>query len=101
MSAKSFSLSKEDLGGKATMSQYESLMSKERPVKFDQHAANYRAAFDGPRCDECIHFFTRHLDGSHVCEVVRPVPEEPILPEFTCQFQTADGKKFPLYSEPK
>jgi hypothetical protein len=37
----------------------------------------------------------------HLCEIVRPQPEEPILPEWTCQFQTADGKSFPLYSESK
>ena len=68
-----------------------------RPAKFDQKSSNYHLAKDDePRCDECAHFFVRHLDGYNVCEIVRPVPEEPIWPEWTCQFQTPDGQQFPL-----
>lgn len=83
----------------ASMEDYEHLFA-DRPYKFDQQASNYhRATAQEPRCDSCMHFFQRKLDGHTVCEVVRPVPEEVIYPEFTCKFQTADGMKFPLYKD--
>ena len=102
MAAKSFTLTTHDLCGPATMAHYEQLMSQERPIKFDQQTSSYHLATqDEPRCDECLHFFGRHIDALQVCEIVRPVPEEPIRPEFTCKFQTPDGTNFPLYDQPK
>lgn len=82
----------------ARMQDYQAVM-EERPRKFDQKAANYhRAGQKEPRCDQCMHFFARHIDRRDtVCEVVRPVPEEAIDPSWTCKFQTPDGRRFPLY----
>ena len=83
----------------ATLEDYQDVIA-DRPRKFDQHASSYHLAKgDEPRCDECAHFFQRHLDGYAVCEIVRPVPEEEIMPEWTCQFQTPDGQTFPLLKE--
>ena len=86
---------------KATLEDYEELMNM-APMKFDQYAANYHRAKAGePRCDQCVHFFGRagdiKVNQYHVCEIVRPVPEEEILPEWTCKFTTADGENFPMY----
>lgn len=84
-------------GNHADMDNYRDLLSI-RPAKFDQHASNYhKANAEEQRCDECIHFFSRELDSYKVCEIVRPVPEEEILPEWTCAFSTVDGKTFPNY----
>lgn len=83
----------------AYMDDYWELLG-DRPRKFDQHAANYHRATNQYRCDQCTHFFEREIDSYKVCEVVRPVEkgeEQKILPEFTCQFFTRDGKQFPLY----
>jgi hypothetical protein len=81
----------------ASMEDYQEIMDT-HPEKFDQNMARYRLAkLSEPRCDGCIHFFTRVTDNYHVCEIVRPVPDRGILPEWTCKFQTADGKEFPLY----
>jgi hypothetical protein len=79
------------------MADYHRLMDDDRPVKFDQGASTYRKANGDPRCDQCQHFYQRFLDKYGVCEIVRPVPEEEIRPDWTCKFQTKDGKRFPLY----
>lgn len=85
----------------ATMDDYEELMNM-APMKFDAKASSYhKAKGNEPRCDECLHWFEREVDQYHVCEIVRPVPEEEIMAEWTCKFYTADGKKFPLYKGPK
>ena len=85
----------------ASLEEYEMIMEL-RPPKFDQTSSSYHLAIgDEYRCDECIHFFQRHIDGLFLCEIVRPVPEEPIQPEWTCQFYTAEGAKFPLFKGEK
>lgn len=83
----------------ATLADYDEVM-EDRPYKLDQHAANYRKAQKSePRCDECVHFFLQLVGGKTVCEIVRPVPEERIFPEWTCKFQSPDYEEFPLYKD--
>lgn len=83
----------------ATLADYDEVMG-DRPYKLDQHAADYRKAVrDEPRCDACVHFFLQLVGGKTVCEIVRPVPEERVLPEGTCKFQTPDYEQFPLYKD--
>lgn len=83
----------------ATMQDYRQML-EDRPYKFDQHAVDYKRAASGePRCDGCLHYFEREIDQYHVCEILRPEPEQSIMPEFRCRFQTADGEKFPLYKD--
>ena len=85
----------------ASMIEYEELMDL-RPPKLNQNSSSYHLAVgDEYRCDECAHFFIRHLDGYAVCEIVRPVPEEQIMPEWTCMFYTPDGSEFPMFKGKK
>ena len=82
----------------ATFAQYLRLL-KDRPPKFDEAQAGYRAAARGPACQTCRHFYVSKTARRSVCEVVRPQYDENISPTFTCRFHTIDGISYPLLSE--
>lgn len=71
-------------------------MILDRPAKFTAEEADYSKAEGPERCSNCIHLFTREIDGYRVCEIVRPEPEASIKLTWKCKFQTADGEQFPL-----
>jgi hypothetical protein len=78
-----------------------------RPFKLSAEEVSYEEAKkrskysflqkDDPRCETCIHFFTRKVDGHNTCEIFRPEDDESVEPEYVCDFHSIDGKEFPLY----
>ena len=79
---------------------YERLL-KNRPFKFSGDEVNFRAGENDARCDQCIHFFKRKLDGFTVCEIFRPEEEseEAVAPNYVCDFFTTDGEEYPFQEE--
>jgi hypothetical protein len=73
-----------------------------RPYKFDAEEVDYRDAIvdakydflqtDEPRCETCVHFYTRKVDGHNTCEIFRPADDSSVEPEYLCDFWT-DGKE--------
>ena len=83
--------------GTVSYDEYERMLS-DRPEKFSQDEVGYREAdTDEPNCLGCIHFF-RSKQRS-VCEIFRPDPEEDVKMDWTCTFQTSDGKSYPYLGE--
>lgn len=81
-----------------TKREYDELM-EDRPKKFTPGEVGYRDAQRGePCCAGCMHYFVGLVMGRNVCEIMRP-PGEHVEPEYTCRFQTRDGKVFPLLGE--
>lgn len=80
--------------------EYEEIL-EDRPDKFAPDEVDFRRATGKePRCDECLHYFRRAVDGHAVCEIMRPLTvTEMVLPEMTCDYQTPDGESFPLLHE--
>lgn len=72
-----------------------------RPFKFSAEEVNYRDAEGEERCENCVHFYTRKVDGFNVCEIFRDdeTDEKGIDTVYACDFHTADGKTFPLLEE--
>ncbi len=79
----------------ADLKDYKELMA-ETLVKFSPDEVNYRDAEGKERCDRCIHFFERKVDGWGMCEMVRPDKDDPVSPDYVCKFYTRDGDEFPL-----
>ena len=81
---------------------YENLMQS-RPYKFLPDEVNYRDAETDVKCSTCLHYYTREIDGYAVCEIMRDVKsdeeENPIKPDYVCDFHTIDGDSFPLLKE--
>ena len=73
-----------------------------RPFKMSRGEAGYRQAAEdeigaGCHCRDCIHFFTRRVDGLNTCEIYRDEQDEQsIEPNYVCRYFTADGEEFPL-----
>lgn len=87
-----------------TLDAYKRLIAN-RPFKFSAeevayHEAKLDAQGEGEEfCANCLHFYTRKLDGYAVCEIFRDGEgddEEPIKPDWVCAFHTTDGETFPL-----
>lgn len=72
-----------------------------RPFKLSPEEAGYEPADADYRCRDCMHFFTRRVDGFNVCEIVRPDDDEveSIIPNYKCKFWTSDGEEHPLLEE--
>jgi hypothetical protein len=78
-----------------------------RPFKLDATETDYRDSEGKEKCQSCSHFFTRKIDGWAVCELLRDVKEnkkgetdeDPINPEYVCDFWNEDGETFPLLGE--
>lgn len=84
-----------------TLDTYREIVA-DRPHKLNAEQVGYRKAEAGePSCKACLHFFERRLDKFGVCELYRDedIDEQGINPNWTCSFQTVDGKKFPLLKE--
>jgi hypothetical protein len=79
----------------ATFEEYKEMVA-DRPVKFDGAQVNYHEADGEERCATCFHFFIGAVAGRNVCEIMRPVPEKSIDPEYVCDFVTTNGTNFPL-----
>jgi hypothetical protein len=73
---------------------------EDRPFKLAESEVNYRLAQGEECCENCIHFYTRQVDKFHTCEIFRPKDERSVVPEYVCDFFSADGEEFPLL-EPK
>ena len=79
-----------------SFSDYESMMS-DRPKKFTPEQVNYRDADSlHIRCLRCVHFYQRARDLYGVCEIMRPKDDEPVNPDYFCDFFSTDGEEFPL-----
>ena len=79
-----------------SLSLYRRLMDN-RPLKFNEDEVNFRKSDGDERCEGCVHYFTRGVDGYSVCEIYRSDTEErSIPPDYVCDFHTTDGEKFPL-----
>ena len=79
------------------MESYERLLEA-RPYKFSSEEVGYREGDGEHQCKTCAHFFTRKIDGFHVCEVYRPSEEEneSIIPNYVCSFWNDDTENYPL-----
>jgi hypothetical protein len=72
--------------------------------KFSEEDADYRDGegslhSHGTRhhcCRKCIHYLVRKVDDFGVCEIVRPLDDQPIDEDYVCSFWTRDGERFPL-----
>lgn len=79
-----------------TKKHYDELLSAQ-VEKFTPEDVNYRdSENDREQCRKCIHYLVRRVDGFSLCEIVRPEDNDPIDPDYVCQFFTKDGEKFPL-----
>ena len=78
-----------------TKKNYDSLMES-AVEKFTPEDVNYRDSEDKHQCRNCVHFLVRKVDQFGLCEVVRLPDEEPINEDYTCDFWSSDGKRFPL-----
>ena len=81
------------------MELYQRLLEN-RPFKFGAEDVGYQKG-EEHHCDGCIHFFTRKVDGFHVCEIFRPgeEEEESIIANYRCDWWTDDGENFPYIKE--
>ena len=75
----------------------------DRPVKMDAKEVDYTLAPEGSvlRCNNCVHFFRRSIDGFSVCEIFRSEESdrEGVNPAGRCKFFTSDTQVFPLLPE--
>jgi hypothetical protein len=81
-----------------TIDAYNRLVAN-RPYKFSGDEVNYRKADTDHTCENCLHLYKRAWDGYGVCEILRDGEgenEEPIKPDWVCDFNTVDGESFPL-----
>ena len=79
-----------------SFAQYEALL-KDRPQKFSVEEVNYRDADNlQQRCERCIHYYQRVRDNYGTCEILRPADDEPVDPDYVCDFFTPDGVQYPL-----
>ena len=90
------------MGERVSKEAYEQLIS-DRPEKFGREEVNYREAPVGSSiaCHACVHYFRRAVDGFSTCEIFRDEETDKtgVLPDWRCDFQTADGMVFPLLEE--
>lgn len=79
-----------------SFSEYRELMEN-RPVKFTPSDVDYKDA-DSPsrRCERCVHMYQRARDNYGTCEIMRPEEDEPVDPDYVCDFFTVDGEDFPF-----
>ena len=77
------------------LQRYHELM-EDRPEKMTAKDSGYRKSEGDTRCELCLHYYQRKLDGYGVCELVRPEPDEEVLPDMVCNYFTTDGEDFPL-----
>ena len=73
---------------------------EDRPFKLAPDEVNYRAG-EEHHCSDCIHFFSRKVDGFHTCEVMRPDDDavESIIANYVCDLYTSDGEEYPYQEE--
>jgi hypothetical protein len=78
---------------------------EERPYKFNAEQVEYGPAPEGSvmRCNSCIHYFRRSIDGFATCEIFRDaeVDANGVRPDFRCAFWTVDAAVHPLIEEPE
>jgi hypothetical protein len=79
----------------ADLKDYNELLN-EKMEKFSPEQVDYRDAVGKERCGRCIHYFERKIDRYGICELVRLEDEDPVSPDYTCDFWTPDGENFPL-----
>ena len=82
-----------------TKADYDEMMA-DRPEKFSAEEVGYRKAPRGSeyRCENCLHFYSRQVDGFGVCEIFRS-PQTDISgvdPKWLCDWWTKDGEDHPL-----
>ena len=84
---------------KVTKAKYDDLMA-DRPRKFDADQVGYRKAPRGSeqRCENCMHFYTRKVDGLTTCEIFRndDTDEAGVNPKYLCDWWSRDGTDHPL-----
>jgi hypothetical protein len=80
----------------ATLSDYKAII-EDRPKKLDASDVDYREGEGDEICGHCIHFYRRVVDEYGVCELMRPDGEKSVERDYTCDFFSETGEKFPLY----
>ena len=70
-----------------------------RPFKFAPEDVNYRNAEGKEHCGDCVHFYTRNVDGFHTCEIMRTDGDDSIIENYRCDFWTDDGEEYPYQEE--
>jgi hypothetical protein len=76
--------------------EYEKMLA-DRPVKFTPEDVDYRdAEFIQYRCERCSHYFERVRDRFGVCEIVRLKTDDPIDPDYVCDYFNTDGESYPF-----
>ena len=87
-----------------TLSRYLKVID-DRPYKLNAEQVGYGPAPEGSvlRCNSCVHYFRRAIDGFAVCEIFRDkeTDENGVRPDFRCAFWTVDSDVHPLLEEPK
>ena len=71
-------------------------MLADRPPKFDAKQVEYRKSDGDQDCGTCVHFYQSEAADRSVCEIFRPDKDESVKPDWTCDFWTSDGVRFPL-----
>jgi len=81
-----------------SLEEYERLM-EDRPAKFTAEEVNFHLAkAHEPMCCACMHWYRGAVMEKDVCEIMRPKNEQ-VPWNWTCQFHTKDGERFPLYDQ--
>lgn len=84
--------------GRATFREYTKMIA-DRPPKFSADQVNYREARGDEACGWCVHFYQSKGAQRSVCEIFRPAGDKSVKANWTCDWFTDDGVRFPLRRE--